>query len=91
MLAQGGTAPTATAMLPNMNFQGTAIEGYAEYYVNKMTGWIVPPVSGDYVFYISSDDEAAVCDRGRFQQSGNCGFDNHAAAVPAAQRLGCLR
>jgi hypothetical protein len=30
----------------------------ADYYASRMMGWLVPPVTGDYVFWIAADDMA---------------------------------
>ena len=30
----------------------------ADFYASRMKGWLVPPVTGDYVFWISADDIA---------------------------------
>jgi hypothetical protein len=30
----------------------------ADFYASRMKGWLVPPVTGDYVFWISADDMA---------------------------------
>ena len=30
----------------------------ADYYASRMKGWLVPPVTGDYVFWIAADDMA---------------------------------
>jgi len=56
LFAQGGAAPTATTFIEKLDFVGGTIDGY----VDKFSTWIVPPVSGNYVFYISSDDESGM-------------------------------
>ena len=33
-------------------------EGYADNYASRLTGWITPAESGNYVFYLSSDDQS---------------------------------
>jgi hypothetical protein len=30
----------------------------ADFYASRMKGWLVPPVTGDYVFWIAADDMA---------------------------------
>ena len=35
---------------------GTTTENVADNYSRRLTGWIIPPVTGDYTFWISSDD-----------------------------------
>ncbi len=35
------------------------VGGYDDY-VSKTYGWITPPATGDYIFYLSSDDEGAL-------------------------------
>lgn len=49
-------APTATQILRTMDFPGFTPDKYE--YVAKYTGWIVAPMSGDYVFYIASDNDS---------------------------------
>jgi hypothetical protein len=56
LVAQGGSAPTTTSYIAKLDFVGNTIDGY----VDKFTAWLVPPVTGNYVFYISSDDDAGV-------------------------------
>lgn len=30
----------------------------ADFYASRMSGWLVPPVTSDYVFWIAADDKA---------------------------------
>lgn len=49
-------APTAAQTLSTMDFPGFIPD--KNEYVAKYTGWIVPPVTGDYTFYIASDNDS---------------------------------
>ncbi|KAL3806287.1 hypothetical protein ACHAXA_005787 [Cyclostephanos tholiformis] len=48
-------APNKTERLGSLLEAPTNI---AEWYASRMKGWLVPPVSGDYVFWIAADDMA---------------------------------
>jgi len=56
LVAQGGSVPSTTSYLARMDYPGNTMDTY----VDKLSGWLVPPVTGNYVFYISSDDDAGL-------------------------------
>lgn len=48
------TFPDASGVAVN----GEAPQSYGENYGQRMSGWITPPETGDYVFYLASDDSS---------------------------------
>ena len=38
--------------MPNLDNKG----GYGNYYVNRVSGFFIPPTTGLYVFFVSCDD-----------------------------------
>ncbi len=56
LTAQGGTAPTTVTMFPVFEYPGSIDVPYVE----RMSGWVVAPVTGDYRFYISGDDDTGL-------------------------------
>jgi hypothetical protein len=46
--------PTRTTYLPSFESQSNQADNYAE----KVSGWITPTVTGDYIFFIASDDDS---------------------------------
>jgi hypothetical protein len=53
-LVNWSAAPSASKLLTS--FEGPT--NYADEYGSRIRGYICPPVSGDYVFYIASDDNS---------------------------------
>ena len=56
LIALGGTEPTTIEMFPLFEFEGGALDAYVE----RMSAWVIAPVSGDYTFYISGDDDCGL-------------------------------
>jgi hypothetical protein len=48
--------PTTVTFEPLFEYPPSGATSYADYYGNQLVAWFVPPETGDYVFYLSSDD-----------------------------------
>lgn len=49
-------SPTFVSTEPLFEFPPNGASSYDEAYGNRISGWFLPPETGDYVFFISSDD-----------------------------------
>jgi len=54
---EAGNAPPPQHIYATPRFEA-AINGAGDNYANRLTGFFVPPVTGDYVFFMNSDDDA---------------------------------
>jgi hypothetical protein len=61
LIAQGGTESTVTT-LPSLEYAGSMIAGRPslDTYVERLTAWVVAPVTGNYTFYIAGDDDCGL-------------------------------
>lgn len=60
-VARGGTEPSTIETLPSLEYPGSEIPGHAlDVYVERLSAWVVAPVSGDYTFYIAGDDHCGL-------------------------------
>lgn len=64
----GGTLVNLTSSLLFPNYpdlvevttQFESRRDWADYYGARLSGWLIPPVTGDYRFYLASDDQGAL-------------------------------
>lgn len=54
----GGTEPDVVEELEAIDFWDNA--RFGNDYVSSMEGWIIPPTTGEYTFYIAADDHAGL-------------------------------
>ena len=60
-VVRGGTEPTLVATLPSLEYPGSTVPDQdLSDYVERLTAWVVAPVSGDYTFYIAGDDDCGL-------------------------------
>lgn len=52
----GNTGPTVPNLLPSFDIPG----GFGDNYAQRVSGWFLPPTSGNYTFFVASDDDADV-------------------------------
>jgi hypothetical protein len=54
---EAGSAPPPQHTFASPRFE-SAINGAGDNYANRLIGYFVPPATGDYVFFMNSDDDA---------------------------------
>lgn len=57
-VATGETEPSAVEELTSIDFPQN--DRWGDNYVSSIEGWIVPPATGEYTFYIAADDHAGL-------------------------------
>lgn len=56
-LEAGSTGPAGNVNVTSTGFESTINDGVNNY-AERLSGWFIPPTSGNYVFFLSSDDDA---------------------------------
>src|ERR1019366_237783 len=55
---EAGNAPRATSINVRPNFDDPG--GYGNNYIQRLSGYFIPPTSDNYVFFVSSDDDSDI-------------------------------
>jgi hypothetical protein len=74
-------SPDTTLLLNSFNTPN----GYAEAYGARISGWFYPPVTGDYRFFIRSDDASRLY----FNPNGAAEVSSLTGATPIAEETAC--
>src|SRR5204863_2437491 len=74
-------SPDATLLLNSFSTPN----GYAENYGARVTGWFYPPATGDYRFFLRSDDASRLY----FNPEGAAVVNGSTGATPIAEETGC--
>lgn len=78
------TAPSFVGYMSAFNTRTVYPNDANDNYVARISGWFIPDVTGDYHFYLRSDDA------GQLYVSGDATIpDPNAGAVPVAEEFGC--
>ncbi len=55
---EAGNCPPATSINVRPNFDDAG--GYGDNYIQRLSGWFIPPTSDNYVFFVASDDDSDI-------------------------------
>jgi hypothetical protein len=77
--------PDASMVLSSFSWQPPGANGYAETYGARLKGWFYPPVTGDYRFFLRSDDGSQLY----FNPNGPAEVSELTGGVPIAEETGC--